>query len=363
MKKILVSRRKGETQAIILKDGELESYFIERDNEPPRFVGSIFLARVENILPGMQAAFVDIGREQNAFLQYENKNLRDGQKILVQIAKDAEHYKAARATLNISLSSRKIILLPNTDKINISKKISGNEKVRLKNLVKNFLPANCGVIIRTAAKNSTESELAAEFEKLFKLWQEILSVAEKKKKPSLIYGDSDLVARLVREDFFDCEIFITDNLKVFKRVAELTGKSSKIQFYDGEELFKNFGVDTEIKSLQLKELELPSGGFIVIEKTEALTVVDVNTGKFFGGENLSATVYQTNLEAAELLMKQIRLRNIGGIIIVDFVNMKDDTNKKNLLEHLRTLAQIDRGKVIIVDMTPLGLVEITRNPY
>lgn len=353
MKKILISRHKGETQAIILNDGEAASYFIERDNEPPRFVGSIFFARVEKILEGMQAAFVDIGREQNAFLQFQNENLREGEKILVQIEKDAEHYKAARATLNISLPARKLILLPNFNKINVSKKISDSEKLHLKNILKNILPENYGVIIRTAAENSTAEELQIELDALLKLWQEILSVAENKKKPSLIYGGEDLITRLARENFFDCETLITDNLKIFRRVEKFT---SKVKFYEGEDLFKNFGVDTEIKNLREKELMLPSGGFIVIEKTEALTVIDVNTG---GAEN----IFQTNLEAAAFAMKQIRLRNIGGIIIVDFVNMKGDAKKKNLLEYLRQLAQIDGGKTFIVDMTPLGLVEITRNPY
>ncbi len=354
MKKILISRRKGETQAVILNDGEFESYFIERDNEPPKFVGSIFLAQVEKILQGMQAAFVDIGRDKNVFLQFQNKNLREGEKILVKIEKDAEHYKAARATLEISLPSRKIILLPTTNKIHVSKKISAIEKTRLKNLVKNILPENCGAIIRTAAENSTADELAAEIEKLLKLWQEISQIAEKKKKPSLIYGE-DLITKIIREDFFELETFVTDNLKIFRRVENLI-PDEKLLHYDGEDLFKMFGVDTEIKNLQLKELPLNSGGFIVIEKTEALTVIDVNTG---GCDE----IYQTNIEAAEVAMKQIRLRNIGGIIIVDFINLKTDTDKKNLLEYLEKLAQIDRGKTFIVDMTPLGLVEITRQSY
>ena len=354
MKKILISRRKGETQAVILNDGEFESYFIERDNEPPKIVGSIFLARVENILQGMQAAFLDIRRDKNVFLQFQNKNLREGEKILVQIEKDSEHYKAARATLEISLPSRKIILLPTTNKIHVSKKILPAEKLRLKNLVKKFLPENIGAIIRTAAENSTADELAAEIEKLLKLWQEISETARNKKKPSLIYGE-DLITKIIREDFFELETFVTDNLKIFRRVENLIS-DEKLLHYDGEDLFKMFGVDTEIKNLKLKELPLTSGGFIVIEKTEALTVIDVNSGS-------CDDIYQTNIEAAELLMKQIRLRNIGGIIIVDFINMKDDANKKNLLEYLEKLAQIDRGKTFIVDMTPLGLVEITRQPY
>ena len=272
---------------------------------------------------------------------------------MVQIEKDAEHYKAARATLEISFPSRKIILLPNSNKINVSKKIGDAEKIRLKNIVKNILPQNCGVIIRTAAENSTAAELQIELDELLKLWQEILSIAENKKKPSLIYGGGDLITRLVRENFFDCENLITDNLKVLRRVEKF---SDKVTFYEGEELFKNFGVDTEIKNLSQKELMLPSGGFIVIEKTEALTAIDVNTG---GAEN----IYQTNIEAAELAMKQIRLRNIGGIIIVDFINMKIENSRADLLKYLKSLAQIDGGKTFIVDMTPLGLVEITRQPY
>lgn len=354
MKKILVSRRKGETQALILSNGEIESYYIERDNEPPRIVGSIFKARVENILQGMQAAFVDIGRDKNAFLQYGKKNLNVGENVLVQIEKDAEHYKAARATLEISLPSQKIILLPTTDKIHVSKKIPPAEKARLKSLAKDLLPKNIGVIVRTAAENCTADELAAEIQKLLKLWQDILTTAENKKKPSLIYGE-DLIEKILRENISEIETFVTDNLKIFNRVEKFLS-DEKLLHYDGEELFKMFGVETEIKNLQKKELELNSGGFIVIEKTEALTVIDVNTG---GNDD----IFKTNIEAAELAMKQIRLRNIGGIIIVDFVNMKDDAHKKNLLEYLETLAQTDSGKTFIVDMTPLGLVEITRQPY
>jgi ribonuclease G len=354
MKKILVSRRKGETQIFILNDGEPQSYFIERDNEPPRLVGSIFKARVEKILPGMQAAFVDIGKDKNAFLQFGKKNLCEGDIVLVQIEKDAEHYKAARATLEISLPSQKIILLPNSNAIHISRKIPPAEKARLKSLAKELLPKNFGVIVRTAAENSTADELTAEINERVNFWHELLKVAENKKKPSLIYGE-DLLEKILRENISALDVFVTDNLKIFRRVENLIA-DEKLLHYEGEELFKMFGVDTEIKNLQKKELELNSGGFIVIEKTEALTVIDVNTG---GTDD----IFKTNIEAAELAMKQIRLRNIGGIIIIDFVNMKDDAHKKNLLEYLETLAQIDSGKVNVVDMTSLGLVEITRQPY
>lgn len=355
MKKILLSRRKYETRILILENDEPQSYYIERDNEPPKIVGSIIKARVENILPGMQAAFVDIGKDKNAFLQYGKKDLREGESILVQIEKDAEHYKAARATLEISLASKNFILLPTTNKIHLSKKISPAGKIRLQDLLKKICPANIGVIVRTAAETATETELTAELSKRINFWQELSKIAETKKTPSLIYGEN-LIEKIVRENFSDLEIFVTDNLKIYRRVVELAGESEKICHYDGEELFKNYGVDTEIKNLREKELPLPSGGFIVIEKTEALTAIDVNTG---GAED----IYQTNFDAAELIMKQIRLRNIGGIVIVDFISMKDDTRKKNLLEYLRKLAQIDSGKTFIVDMTPLGLVEITRQPY
>ncbi len=354
MKKILVSRRKGETQIFILNDDEPQSYFIERDNEPPRLVGSIFKARVEKILPGMQAAFLDIGRDKNVFLQFGKKNLCEGDTVLVQIEKDAEHYKAARATLEISLPSQKIILLPNSNAIHISRKIPPAEKSRLKSLAKELLPKNFGVIIRTAAENSTADELTAEINERVNFWHELLKVAENKKTPSLIYGE-DLLEKILRENISELKVFVTDNLKIFRRVENLIPEENLLH-YEGEELFKMFGVDTEVKNLQKKELELNSGGFLVIEKTEALTVIDVNTG---GTDD----IFRTNIEAAELAMKQIRLRNIGGIIIIDFVNMKYDAHKKNLLEYLEKLAQIDGGKTFIVDITPLGLVEITRQPF
>lgn len=353
MKKILCSRRKGETQIFILENGTAQNYFIERDNEPPRLLGSIFKARVEKILPNMKAAFADIGRDKNIFLQFQ-KNLRAGDSVLIQIEKDAEHYKAARATLEISLPAQKIILLPTSNKIHVSRKISDAEKLRLKSIAKEILPPNCGVIIRTAAENAAAEELRAEIAERWKFWQELLKVAANKKKPSLIYCE-DLLGKILRENISEIQVFVTDNLKIFRRVENLIPPENLLH-YEGEDLFKMFGVDADIKSLTQKELPLPSGGFIVIEKTEALTVIDVNTG---GADDIC----QTNIEAAELAMKQIRLRNIGGIIIIDFVNMKDDTNKKNLLEYLQTLTQIDGGKTFIVDMTPLGLVEITRQAF
>ena len=354
MKKILISRHNGETQILILNDDAPQSFFVERDNEPPRLVGSIFKAKVGKILPGINAAFVDIGRGQDAFLPFQNKILSVGDTVLLQIEKDAEHYKAARATLEISLPARKIILLPNSNKLHFSRKLPPTEKTRLKNWIKKILPANCGVIIRTAAENATVEELVAEILERLKFWQELLKIAANKKKPSLVYGET-LIERIMRENFFDCENFITDNLKIFNRIVELKGKSEKIQHYECENLFKMFGVDTEIKSLKQKELNLPSGGFIVIEKTEALTVIDVNTG---GADD----VFQTNIEAAELAMKQIRLRNIGGIIIIDFINLEKSDGEK-LFEYLVQLSQIDSGKVNVVDITPLGLAEITRQPY
>lgn len=352
MKKILLSRRKGETQILILENEEPQSYYVERDNEPPKLVGSIIKARVQKLLPGMNAAFVDIGRDTSAFVQCK-AILREGESILVQIERDAEHYKAARATLEISLPSKNFILLPTTNKLHISKKISPARKIYLQELLKKICPANIGVIVRTAAETATDDELTAELSERIKFWLELSNFAANKKTPSLIYGEN-LLEKIVRENFSELELFITDNLKIYRRVVELAGESEKICHYDGEELFKIYRVDTEIKNLREKELPLTSGGFIVIEKTEALTAIDVNTG---GAED----IYQTNLDAAELIMKQIRLRNIGGIIIIDFISMKSGNDK--LLAYLRELAQFDAGKVSVVDMTPLGLVEITRQPY
>ncbi len=354
MKKIIISHKGGATCAAILAGDELETFYSTQDDSP-QLVGNIYKGRVQNFLPGMRAAFIDIGRDRNVFVQTKEK-FSVGQSVLIQIEKDEVGTKGARATLNVSLAGRVLIFLPTLNYIGVSNKICGEERQRLHALAKKIRPKNTGLIVRTAAQSCDENILLADLAELQKLWEKILERYKKRKPLSLLYSDNDLLERILRDEFTPDSEFIVDNLKIYRRLSEFP-----VTFYDGSaQIFEAFGIAQEIDNLDKRELTLPSGGQIVIDKTEALTAIDVNTGKFTGRTNFDETVLKTNLEAAQLILKQLRLRNIGGIIIVDFIDMDSDAHKNALMNFLREQARRDRNKTKIIDMTPLGLVEITR---
>ena len=357
MKKIIISCKLGETCAVVIAGGEVNAIHIER-NDNPRLVGNIYKGIVKNFLPGMQAAFVDIGREKNAFLQFNSaKNFSVGQSVLIQIEKDECGSKGARTTLNISLAGRFLIFLPTLNYIGVSNKICGEERQRLHALAKKIRPHDSGLIVRTAAEACDEKILLEELAKLQTLWEKILERNAKRKPPALL-NDNDLIEKILRDEFTEGTEFFVDNLKIFRRLSEV----GNVTFYEGDApIFEAFGVAEEISKIDKRELSLPSGGQIVIDKTEALTAVDVNTGKFIGHNDFDETILKTNLEAAQLLLKQLKLRDLGGIIIVDFIDMDNDAHKKILMNFLRERAALDRNKTKIIDMTPLGLVEITRH--
>ena len=361
MKKIAVSSSNGSTCAAVIVDGELEAIYFSSEGNP-RLVGNIYKGRVQNFLPGMRAAFVDIGRDKNVFLQTKSaQKFSTGQSVLIQIEKDAVGTKGARATLNISLAGRFLILLPTMGYIGVSNKIHGVERERLQTLAKKIRPSEAGLIVRTAAEGCEENILLDDLDRLQKIWDRILERYSKRKPPALLYSDNDLLEKIIRNEFTpDSEIFV-DNLKIYRRLLELL-PDAEINFYDGSaQIFEAFGVAEKIAKIHKRELALPGGGQIVIDKTEALTAIDVNTGKFVGRTDFEKTILKTNLEAAELILKQLKLRDLGGIIIVDFIDMESDAHKKILMNFLREKARLDRGQVKIVDMTPLGLVEITRH--
>ncbi|MBR3497580.1 MAG: Rne/Rng family ribonuclease [Selenomonadaceae bacterium] len=359
MRKIILSHRLGETRAVVVAGSQVEAIRFAREDSP-RLVGNIYKGRVKNFLPGMQAAFVDIGREKNSFLQFNaKKKFSVGQSVLIQIDKDETGAKGARSTLNISLAGRLAIYLPTLGYVGVSNKIRGEARERLHALAKKIRPKNAGIIIRTAAEECSEEELIDDFNALVELWNEIEIRCAKCKPPALLYDANDLLEKILRDFGADSE-FVTDNLKIFRRLKDLVDEK-QIDFYEGTApIFEAFGVNEELEKINRRELDLPSGGRIVIDKTEALTAVDVNTGKFIGDTNLDETVLKTNLEAAELILKQLRLRDLGGIIIVDFIDMNSEAHKKILMDCLRELAALDSSKTKIIDMTPLGLVEITR---
>ena len=359
MKNILVRRKFLETTAAVLVDEKLDALYSSNDDNP-RLTGNIYKGRVQNILPGMNIAFIDIGRDKNAFLQFKaSQNFSCNQSVLIQIEKDAVGTKSACATLNISLAGRFVIFLPTTRYIGVSNKIRGDERDRLHALAKKIRPEDAGLIVRTAAEGCDEETLRDELAELQKNWEHILERNSKRKPPALLYNDNDLIEKLLRDEP-DADKFVVDNLKVWHKLAELV-PPEKISFYDGDmSIFKAFGIADEISDVRKRELRLPSGGQIVFDKTEALTAIDVNTNKFVG-QTFDETILRTNLEAAEVILHQLKLRDIGGIIIVDFIDMTSDDDKRALLNFLRERARLDRNKTTVIDMTPLGLVEITRH--
>ena len=360
MKKIIISCKLGETCAAVIEDGSVSAIHFARDDSP-KLVGNIYKGRVKNFLPGMQAAFVDIGRDKNVFLQFNGaQKFSVGQNVLLQIDKDEIGSKGARATLNISLAGRLVIFLPTLGYVGVSNKIRGAERERLHALAKKIRAKDEGIIVRTAAEGCDEEILRDDFAQLKKIWEKILERYSKRKPPALLHNANDLLEKILRDDLTDGTEFVTDSKKIYRRLVELA-PTEKIIFYDGDEkIFEAFGAAEEILKINQRELYLPSGGQIVIDKTEALTAIDVNTGRFIGEKNFDETILQTNLEAAEMILNQLRLRDLGGIIIVDFIDMSGDAHKKTLMNCLRERAALDRNKTKIVDMTPLGLVEITR---
>ena len=381
MKSILVEASPEETRVAIVEDGELLSIEVERATHS-HIVGNIYKGHVQNVLPGMQAAFVDIGQEKNAFLYIGDGRQHDriaslaqpqrihiGEYLPVQITKDAIGTKGPRATTHITLPGRNVVLMPTAAYVGISRRIESEaERSRLLDIAHRLCPEGMGLIVRTAAAGAMEEAMAADIRYLTGLWQSILAHFRLKSRGGiLLYRDADLIIRTIRDSFGpDVDALIVDDRREAQRARELIEHLSpeladRVQLYeDMEPLFRRYGLDRIIESLSARQVELPSGGFLVIDKTEALTVIDVNTGSYVGQSNLADTVYHANIEAAAEILRQIRLRDIGGIIIIDFIDMEKETQKESLLAYLREHSRADRTKMNVVDITPLGLVEITR---
>ena len=363
----------------VVADGKLQVIEAERA-EHLHLVGNFYKGRVQNVLPGMQAAFVDIGWEKNAFLYLGDDIPKEaqkalgktkvhvGQSILVQIVKDAIGTKGPRATMHLSLPGRNLVLMPTAAYIGLSKRIEdAEERKRLYGIATRICPEGMGLIVRTVAVGQSEELLSEEAQYLTRLWESIQAKGKVCSAPALLYRDAELMIRTVRDRFTkDIDEMVIDDETLYQRVSELASYISpelagRIRLYQERmPIFQKYHVEEEIQKLGAREIDLPSGGFIVLDKTEALTVIDVNTGKYVGKANLSDTVYRTNLEAAAEILRQLRLRDIGGIIIVDFIDMELDAQKEDLLAYLREQVRMDRTKTNIVDITSLGLVEITR---
>jgi len=408
---ILINSRRYEVRIALVENGNLTEFHLQRPTEKG-LMGNVYLGRVVRVLPGMQAAFVDIGLERTGFLYVDDIHIppaemerlvnstarrngngenpsfeysdrpstqglkiedliSEGQEIMVQINKDPIGTKGARLTCQITLPGRNLVFIPQTDHIGISRKIE-NEEVRdqLRTLIEELRPDEVGFIVRTVAENAPKEDIEADMEFLMLLWDEIRGRASSNKIPALLYEDLDITLKSVRDLFTsDVDYLIIDDEKSYDTlmnfVKTFTPKlKNKISLYRGElPLFEAYGVDVEITKALEKKVWLRSGGYIIIENTEALTVIDVNTGRFVGKDDLHDTIFKTNMEAAKEIAYQLRLRNIGGIIIIDFIDMEDDQHREELFNTFKEAVKKDKSRINILKLSEFGLVQMTRKRH
>lgn len=369
-KSIVISEQ--DNIAALLENDRVVEFFVNRGE---LLLGDIYTAAVENILPGIDAAFVNLGKDKMGFLHANDvpgqgplkERLVPKQKLLVQITKEPTGHKGPRVSTAISLPGRFLVLVPEERGVSISRRISeARERARLKSVVNLMKPPGVGLIIRTEAKGQGDQELFEDFEQLWDRWQTIVSEAEASIGPTLIYRDQDLLFRVIR-DAYSHEVteIIADSPEGQRRAQEyLAGwahKQTKVSFHTDEQpLLLAKGIDKEIEAALSNRAELPSGGHLVIQPTEALTVIDVNSGRFTSSRTQAETVRRTNLEAAQEIPRQLRLRNIGGMVIVDFIDMDSRKDQQQVLEAFQRALEEDRAKPQIGQLSDLGLVELTR---
>lgn len=383
-KELVVNVKDEETRVAVLEDGQLVEIYIERAQNQ-RLVGNIYKGQVENVLPGMQAAFVDIGLEKNAFLyvedavstrrenQYalERPNITDvlkkGQEIIVQIVKEPIGSKGPRVTTNITLPGRYMVLMPTVDYIGISRRIEcEEERERLREIAAALKPEGMGVIVRTVAEGMQEEEIGKDIQLLTKLWNKIQNKAASGPVPNLLHRDLELLQRMLRDVFSeDIDKLIIDSRDDYQKVLELLDiidpkLKLKVVYENREDIFEDYGIEAELQKALKRQVWLKCGAYLVIDQAEALTAIDVNTGKFVGSTDLEDTVLKTNLNAAVEIARQLRLRNIGGIIIVDFIDMEEEEHRQQVIQVLEEEIKKDKTKVNILGITQLGLVEMTR---
>ncbi|MDR6691003.1 ribonuclease E [Microbacterium sp. 1154] len=382
--RVMVVRSKaGRIQIAVLEDNVLVEHYVAR-NQDASLIGNVYLGRVQNVLPSMEAAFVDIGRGRNAVLYsgevdwdgVETNNqprrielaLKSGDRVLVQVTKDPVGHKGARLTSQISLPGRYLVYVPNGTMNGISRKLPDTERARLKKILKEVLPESSGVIVRTAAEGATEEQLTLDVQRLTSQWEHVSSQVKTIQAPALLHSEPDLLVKIVRdvfnEDFTRMLIQGDEALQTISSYLQGVAPDllERVEKYEGEQdPFDAFRVTEQIEKALDRKVWLPSGGSLVIDRTEAMTVVDVNTGKFVGsGGNLEETVTKNNLEAAEEIVRQLRLRDIGGIIVVDFIDMVLESNRDLVLRRLIECLSRDRTKHQVAEVTSLGLVQMTR---
>ena len=382
-RQMIVRSKSGRVQIAVLEDNVLVEHYVAR-NQDASLIGNVYIGRVQNVLPSMEAAFVDIGRGRNAVLysgevdwdSVETGNqprrielaLKTGDKVLVQVTKDPVGHKGARLTSQISLPGRYLVYVPGGAMNGISRKLPDTERARLKRILKEVLPESSGVIVRTAAEGATEEQLTVDVQRLTAQWEHIAKVSESGQAPQLLHSEPDLLVKIVRDVFNEdfTKMIIQGDEAQHTIESYLAGVApdllERVERYEGDaDPFDSFRITEQIEKALDRKVWLPSGGSLVIDRTEAMTVVDVNTGKFVGsGGNLEETVTKNNLEAAEEIVRQLRLRDIGGIIVIDFIDMVLETNRDLVLRRLVECLSRDRTKHQVAEVTSLGLVQMTR---
>src|SRR6266542_472579 len=387
-RELLVSVDVGEQRVAVLEDDKVAEVYLERP-ERRSIAGNIYHGTVDNVLPGMEAAFIEIGLEKNGFLYVDEivtpelegkrhgKKIQDlisrGQTIMVQAVKDPMKTKGARLTTEISLPGRFVVYQPNGDGFGVSRRLDDDERSRLKDVLKGLDLKGGGVIVRTAAEGASAEDIERDLVFLQKLWKSIDARAKTAKPPTLLYQEAELPLRVTRDLFTEgFERALVDEERAFKRIVGYLKKTSPhmvervVRYKEKQPLMEAYGVDAEIKSTLSRRVDLPSGGYLIFDYAEAFTVIDVNTGRFVGsrsrssGARLEDTITKNNLEAVKEVVRQLRLRDIGGIIVIDFIDMANPKNRAAVAEALKTELERDRTKTFVVEISPLGLVEMTR---
>ena len=370
--KIVIAER--DNIAAVLENGKVTDFFIHRGEV---LLGDVYLATVDNILPSIDAAFVNVGTDKMGFLHAQDvmgkgtlkDKLSPKQKLIVQVVKEPTGHKGPRVTTQISLPGRFLVLMPNEPGISVSKKIeSSKERARLKSILNLIKPVGVGIIIRTEAEGQTEADIQEDLEILLEKWNNIITAAETMTPPNLVYRDQDLLYRVIREACTeDTKEIIVDTPFALNRVQNILqnwhmNKNINVTLYKGTEpLLVAMDIHKEIKAALNVKVNMPSGGYLFIQQTEALTVIDVNSGKFVSSATQDETILKTNIEAVHEIARQLRLRNIGGMVIIDFIDMMSRADKLAMLEELEIALEPDKAKPQVGQLSDLGLVELTRH--
>lgn len=382
MLEIIVNKQKDLKTIALVENGKLVEQYEEKKNSN-RNEGNIFIGIIKDILPGMQSAFVDIGTEKNSFIhlkdilpqvdekkgeKQENKNINDvikiNDKILVQVKKDSNQKKGARVSTHINLPSKYIVFMPNTEIVTVSQKIEDKtERNRLINIIKNNLPKGNGAVIRTSASGKNEEDLIQDINYIFNKWKEILESAKNSNEKKLIYKSENIVHKMII-DLVDKDLdrIIVNDKNEYEEIKEFQEKNGNkifIELKENEDLLNMYDIRNQIERISNRKIWLDCGGFITIDKTEALTAIDVNTGKFTGKKDLKDTIFKVNKEATIEISRQLRLRDIGGIIIIDYIDMEDESKEK-IMQLIKECLNKDRAKTQIEGFTKLDLMELTR---